>query len=207
MTVTRTAGVCLILAGIALAEPVFRVGTKLTWHAAAGTVTYNNGDSVPLVEISSGDEYAGPAVEASYGPFWGLSGRIDIAQVGILSDGQMFRLFPTLGLDLLAEPPLDWRVKPYLWAGTSLVGYNARPGNSMALSVIDYGSHWRAGLGGKFRLTRRTEFFAETQLFAYDKWWDGPALFPDGSFMSGGPVVDIIGLRSVEFGARFAFGK
>ncbi len=207
MNAARTAGVCLFLAGIALAEPAFRIGTKLAWHAAAGTVTYNNGDGVPLIEISSGEEYAGPALEASYGPFWGLSGRIDIAEFGILSGGQMFRLFPTLGLDLLAEPPMDWCVKPYVWAGASLVGYHARPGDGMALSVFDYGSHWRAGLGGKFRLTRRIEFFAETQLYAYDKWWDGPATFPDGSFMSGGPVVDTFGLRSVEFGARFALGK
>jgi len=205
----KTAGVCLALAGIALAGPSFRIGTKLTGHLGESYSQWEDSAQTLVVREVYEKTFVGPTVEASYGPAWGfLSGRLDLAQVSVFtSGGAAFRLFPMLGLDLMAEPPVGWRVKPYVWIGVRTTGYTETSTPSLFEFQHDSETHWRAGLGGKFRLTRRIDLFAETQWYARDSYWEGVQMYPDGSFLAGSSMTEVIGLVSAEIGARFALGK
>jgi hypothetical protein len=192
MNAARTAAVWLILAGIALAGPTFRIGTKLTSHlggawASSGDTTVREVFEKPSV---------GPAVEASYGPAWGfLTGRLDLAQVDIFtSGGAAFRLFPMLGLDLMAEPPTHWRVKPYAWFGVRTQAYTQPAPSGVYEFYHDSETHWRGGLGVKYALTHGIDLFAETQWYSRDAYGEGP-------------MFEAIGLVNAEIGARFSLGK
>ena len=192
MNVAKTAGVCLVLAGVALAQPTFRIGTKLTTHL--GDAWSSSGDTTvrEIYEKTS----VGPAVEASYGSVWGfLTGRLDLAQIDVFTaGGAAFRLFPMLGLDVMAEPPTRWRVKPYVWVGVRTTGYTQPSFSGVYEFYHDSETHWRGGLGVKYRLTSRIDLFAETQWYARDTYW-------------GGAMTEVIGLVNAGIGARFALGK
>lgn len=203
MTAAKTAGICLALAGIALAEPRFRIGTKVTWHGAeAYSESFDNtGTSIERVVYERFS--VGPAVEASYGPVWGVfTGRLDLAQLSIFTSspgGAGFSVFPMLGLDLMAEPGTRWRVKPYAWIGMRTAGYTlSSSGHEIHR---DAATELREGLGLKFRLNSRTDLFAETQMYQRYNDWE----VVDGSW--GEPIMEAVGLVNAEIGARFALGK
>jgi hypothetical protein len=211
VTAAKTAGVCLILAGLALAGPSFRIGTKLTWRGDAGStgLVYDRFGE-PIVMVNYDREFVGATVEATYGPVWNvLSGRIDLYQIRVHPDDALieFFLFPMFGLDVMAEPPVDWRVKPYVWAGARATAYTVSfgpyPPEWHPLSA----AHWCGGIGARWRLTKRTELFAETQLYSNDIWRDGFSRLHNGSITSRLSGVEVSGLVGAEIGARFALGK
>ncbi len=203
MTAAKTAGICLALAGFALAEPSFRIGTKVAWHGAeASSESYDTAGE--LIERVVYERFSvGPAVEASYGPVWGVfTGRLDLAQLSIFTSspgGAGFSMFPMLGLDLMAEPGTRWRVKPYAWIGVRTAGYTLS--SSVHEIHRDAATEMREGLGLKFRLNSRTDLFAETQMYQRYNDWEGI----DGSW--GEPIMEAVGLVNAEIGARFALGK
>jgi len=197
----------LFLAGIALANPTMRVGTKATWHNGFMTSTYLDTAGKPVAQVSYGEPFVGATIEACYGPIAWFSGRLDLAQLSFFTTGGVaFKMFPMLGLDILAEPPFSWRIKPYIWAGTRLLSYGGLPETQPPKYQHDSEVHYRAGLGLKFRLNPKIEIFAETQLLAYDLWWDGVIIFDDfgGASYSG---LETCTLNSAEIGARFMIGK
>jgi hypothetical protein len=206
-----TAGVCLVLAGVALAGPSFRIGTKLTWRSDASSfgIEYDQfGEQVVMVNYD--DEFVGATVEAVYGPVWNiLSGRIDLYQIRVHPDDAQFEffLFPMLGLDVMVEPPVDWRVKPYVWVGARPTVYT----ESFASSPIGFqsglGTHWVGGFGATFTLTKRIDLFAEAQLYSNDIWRDGVGILHEGSLTGRLSGTEVSGLVGAEIGARFALGK
>ena len=203
MNAARTAIVCLVLAGIALAGPSFRIGTKVTWHGAEAYSESFDTTGAPISKVVYERFSVGPAVEASYGPVWGVfTGRVDLAQLSIFTSspgGAGFSMFPMLGLDLMAEPGTRWRVKPYAWMGVRTAGYTL----SSSLHEIhrEAATELREGLGLKFRLNPRTDLFAETQMYQRYNDWGGI----DGSW--GEPTMETVGLVNAEIGARLALGK
>lgn len=203
MTAAKTAGVCLVLAGLALAEPRFRIGTKVTWHGAEAYSESFDIAGAPISKVVYERFSVGPAVEASYGPVWGVfTGRVDLAQLSIFTSrpsGAGFSLFPMLGLDVMAEPGTQWRVKPYAWMGVRTAAYmQSSPAHELR---PDATTELREGLGLKFRLNSRTDLFAETQMYQRYNDWEGI----DGSW--GEPIMEAVGLVNAELGARFALGK
>jgi hypothetical protein len=203
----QAAAACLVLAAVASARPAFCIGPKLTWRGDAGGTMWYNDQNFAFVEQSYGEEFGAVGVEATYGPIWGISGRVDVAQVGFLESGQSFRLFPALGIDLMAEPPVTWRARPYLWAGASVGSYRGVTGGASFLLLDGDETHLRAGLGAKYRLSRRVELFAEGRFFALDSRWNG-------WFNNGFGVVRLVDekppafrLAGVDLGARFALGR
>ena len=203
MTAVRTAGVCLVLAGIALAGPSFRIGTKVTWHGAESYSESFDTTGAPISRVVYERFSVGPAVEASYGPVWGVfTGRVDLAQLSIFTSrpsGAGFSLFPMLGLDVMAEPGTQWRVKPYAWVGVRTAGYmQSSPAHQLR---PDATTELREGLGLKFRFNSRTDLFAETQMYQRYNDWKGI----DGSW--GEPIMEAVGLVNAEVGVRFALGK
>lgn len=211
MNVARTAGVCLLLAGIALAGPSFRIGAKLTWRSEAGSsgVVYDQfGEQVIMVNYDQ--EFVGATVEATYGPAWNvLSGRIDLYQVRIRPFDAPFEflLFPMLGLDVMAESPFDWRVKPYVWTGARTTAYTGFYGMGPPEFGYHTETHWCGGVGARLRLTNRTDLFAETQLYSNDIWRGGSRCLPGGSVAQRVSGIEVVGLVGAEVGARFALGK
>ena len=209
MNAAKTAAVCLVLAGIALAEPKFRIGTKVTWHGAEAYSESFDSTGARLSRIVYERFSVGPGVEASYGPVWGVfTARLDLAQLSIFTSspgGAGFSLFPMLGLDVMAEPGTEWRMKPYAWMGVRTAGYTrsssayeTRPAATTEL---------REGLGLKFRLNSRTDLFAEAQMYQRYNDWDGILSPGDGSGLAGETPLEAAGPVNVELGARFALGK
>jgi hypothetical protein len=206
---TRTAGVCLVLAGVALAGPQFRIGTKLAWHGAESYSESFDTTGAPISRVVYERFSVGPAVEASYGPVWGVfTGRADLAQMSVFTTspgGAGLSLFPMLGLDLMAEPGTRWRVKPYLWAGVRTAGYTLS--SSAVESHPTATTELREGLGLKFRLNSRTDLFAETQMYQRYNDWEGILSPGDGSFLAGETTLEGVGLVNAELGVRYALGK
>ncbi|MEO0069352.1 MAG: hypothetical protein ABIK18_00975 [candidate division WOR-3 bacterium] len=207
MVTNRHLSISLLFAGIALASPTMRVGTKLTYHSGYGTGTYSDTTGKPVAQVSYGEPFVGPTVEACYGPIGWFSGRVDLMQLAFFTTGgAAFKIFPMLGLDILAEPPLSWRLKPYIWAGMRLVSYGGLPETEPPTYHHDSEVHYRAGLGLKFLLNPKVEIFAETQLFSHDLWWDGVIVLAglrNGHFAG----LETCGFNSAELGARFLIGR
>jgi hypothetical protein len=203
MKAARIAEVCLAMTGIALAGPSFRIGTKVTWHGAEAYSASFDTTGALIERVVYERLGVGPAVEASYGPVWGVfTGRVDLAQLSIFTSspgGAGFNLFPLLGLDLMAEPGTQWRVKPYAWIGVRAAGYRQTSSGSEFLPTA--ARELREGLGLKFRLNSRTDLFAETQMYQRYNDWGGIG----GSW--DGPIMEAVGLVNAEIGARFALGK
>ena len=208
MNAARTAGVCLILVGIALAGPSFRIGTKLTWRSDAGSsgLMYDQtGEPVIMVNYDRG--FVGATVEATYGPVWNvLSGRIDLYQIRVHPDDAQFEFFllPDFGLDVMPELPVDWRVRPYVWVGARTPDYVESEPWPLEYGI---GTHWYGGIGAKLKVTNRTDLFAEAQLYSSDIWRDGVSALHGGSFSSRLSGTEVTGLVGAEIGARFALGK
>ena len=209
MNATRTAGVCLVLAGIALAGPSFRIGTRVTWHGGESYQDLYDSGGISNARVVYERFSVGPAIEASYGPVWGvLTGKVDLAQWSFSTSGRGgtgFSLFPMVGLDLMAEPPTQWRVKPYAWVGIQTAGYTQS--SSVYEFHPDAMTQWRGGLGVKYRLTSRIDLFAEAQVYERSNYWEGAQTFPDGSWVVGTSTVEAIGIVNAGIGARFALGK
>jgi hypothetical protein len=155
-------------------------------------------------------EFVAATVEGLYGPVWNvLTGRIDLYQVRshYFDAPTEFVLFPMLGLDVMVEPPVDWRVKPYFWVGARATAYTVwfAPPPNEPLAGLE--THWRGGLGAKFNLTKRTELFAEAQLYSNDLMRDNVGILHEGSFTNRLTGIEVSGLVGAEIGARFALGK
>ena len=210
MNAARTAGVFLVLAGIALAGPSFRIGTKLTWRSDAGSsgLVYDRFGE-PIVMVNYDREFVGATVEATYGPVWNvLYGRIDLYQIRVHPDDALieFFLLPMLGLDVMAELPVDWRAKPYVWVGARDADMESFGSSPIELQH-GLGTHWCGGLGARFTLTKRIDLFAEAQLYSNDLWRDGVSILHEGSFTNRLSGTEVSGLVGAEIGARFALGK
>jgi hypothetical protein len=121
--------------------------------------------------------------------------------------GETFQLFPMLGLDLMAEPPLNWRARPYIWAGARMGGYHGVSSGASFLLMDDDETHVRAGLGAKFELSRLVELFAEGQMYAHDSRWNGIFNMGGGQVRVVDEKPEAFRLASAEIGVRLALAK
>jgi len=211
MKAARTATVCLILAGIGLAAPSFQLGTKLTWRGDAGKLglVYDRLGR-PLVIVNYDREFVGATAEVTYGPLWNvLSGRIDLYQIRVYPDDGFIQFFllPMFGLDLMAQLPVDWRVKPYVWVGARAPAYIESFASSPFELPHGLGTHWSGGLGASWRLNKRTYLFAEAQSYSSDIWRDCAGVGHAGSITNRLSGIETTGLIGVELGVRFALGR
>jgi len=108
---------------------------------------------------------------------------------------------------VMAELPVDWRLKPFVWVGARAPAYIESFASSPFELPHGWGTHWGGGLGAKFALTKRIDLFAEAQLYANDIWRDGVSTLHEGSVTSRLSGTEVSGLVGAEIGARFALGK
>jgi hypothetical protein len=155
-------------------------------------------------------EFVGATFEAVYGPVWNvLSGRVDLYQMSVYPDDGMVMvsLLPMLGLDLMAAPPVDWRLKPYVWAGArATTEYEFYASNPFEFPH-GLGTHWVGGFGAMYKLTDRIELFGEVQSYSNNIWRDGVKILPGGTLSGNISGAEVGGLIGAEIGARFALGK
>ncbi|MEO0071114.1 MAG: hypothetical protein ABIK39_03395 [candidate division WOR-3 bacterium] len=196
--------ICLVGTGLAVAGPAMRIGTKATWRPDYGFSGYYDTTGKEVARVSYGAPFVGATIEACYGPVYWFSGRLDLAQFQIFTNGvTAFKLFPMLGLDILVEPPLNWRLKPYLWGGARITSYSdVFVDNNPPTFPRDSEMHYRAGIGMNFKLTPRLELFGETQFFADDTWWEGVTVFPDGFWFGSWSGIQGLGFCGAELGVR-----
>jgi hypothetical protein len=170
-----------VLVMVASAEPCgLRIGPMATYSV----ITWEGTDFFPgetlgprsltLVDARS---YASGGLEAEYGPFLFFRLRAEVAEVRAYTTGGVdVTLFP-LGGDIIAEPPVRWRVLPYVYFGGELVPLSFGS-SSLADSntyIVSPGHHLRAGIGGRVVLTPRIDAFAELQVYTDDLFATEPA--------------------------------
>jgi hypothetical protein len=152
------------------------------------------------------DPYWAAGLEAEYGPIWLFRVRLDLAEARVFWAGAgAIALFPAMGLDLMCEPPVHWRLVPYVWGGGQVIRYFGDQGHNVLDPRFITGTerHIRAGVGARFVLTKTVDLFCEVQAFNEDTyaWVDADA------HEAGHWLVGAIGLGQVHLGARFAVTK
>uniref|UniRef100_A0A7C4CAQ0 Outer membrane protein beta-barrel domain-containing protein n=1 Tax=candidate division WOR-3 bacterium TaxID=2052148 RepID=A0A7C4CAQ0_UNCW3 len=200
--------IALSLAAAALAAPTMRLGGRLS--GSADHIYASTYDSLgEVLRTTYKDPYLGPGLEAVYGPVGWLYGRIDLAELQFFrAGGGALVLFPHAGLDVLVEPPVRWRLLPYLWGGMRYAGYWGSQGTPdprfNELYVLTPLYELRAGLGLRYRLSSRLYLFAETQVlsdftvFSYLPFRDAPRGY---QFTGIGFLRPALGVR-YDFGGR-----
>lgn len=200
----RTCASLALLAGtLASATPTMRLGARFT---IAGDIVSNSWyDSLgETVVITTKDRYRGVGLEAVYGPVGWFYGRMDLAELRFFNaGGGALAVFPSVGLDVLAEPPFRWRLMPYVWGGMRWTGYWGSQGtpDPRFYGMPDY--ELRAGLGLRYALNRRLHVFAETKVLG-DFTWLTYAPFRD--YPSGYSRLTTVGFLPASLGVRYDFG-
>jgi len=188
-------------------DPRLRLGMRVTAHNTAFSLTYPDTALGWAYRMTYDDPYFAAGIEAEYGPFALFRVRLDLSEARVYwAGGGALALFPAVGLDLFCEPPTTWRLLPYLWAGGQLTRYF---GHQEEPEVIDlrfltgFERHIRAGLGGRFMLSRRVDLFCEVQLFSEDTYPEVDA----SEHGAGHWLIGRFGLCQAHLGARWALAK
>lgn len=129
-----------------------------TWSDSLGEV----------VRVTFKDPYWGVGLNAVYDPLGWCYARLELAEARFFdAGGGGLTLFPTAGLDALVEPPLKWRLLPYLWGGARWTGYwgSQDTPDPRFYGQPDYEA--RAGLGLRWLLDRHLQVYGETQVFLW----------------------------------------
>jgi hypothetical protein len=158
--------VCVLSSTVAFARPALRVGLGVTTELAGDGLVYLDSAGIEFGRVTFRDPWVGPAIELEYGPVWAFRFRTELAHLRFMyAGGCGLLLFPDVGMDVLVEPPLAWRVKPYLWVGGRWFGYWGDQGYFDPRFVSPDVYSVSAGLGGRFAFTNRLEVFVEAELW------------------------------------------
>jgi len=187
----------------AIAGPQLRLGGRVTAHMSGFQVTYPDTAQNLQYRMTYDDPYWAAGLEAEYGPIWLFRVRLDLAEARMFWAGAgAIAVFPAVGLDLMCEPPVHWRLVPYVWGGGQMTKYLGDQGPTVLdprfITVTE--RHVRAGVGARFALTKAVDIFCEVQVFTEDTyvWLDADA------HEAGHWLVGSIGLGQVHLGARFS---
>jgi hypothetical protein len=162
--------VCVLSPTVALARPALRIGVGVITELSEGYERYYDSAGIELAQVTYEDPWIGPGVEVEYGPVWAFRFRSELAQLRLMYAGGGALTMPGVGLDVMVEPPLPWRLKPYLWGGGRWAAYWGDQGHFDARFEHHYVYNLRAGIGGRFALTKRLEAVAETELWSHDMY-------------------------------------
>jgi hypothetical protein len=193
--------ICVLAPAAALARPNLSIGIGAAVEPDLFCESVYDTLGNELLYISYADPWAGPIVELEYGPVWAFRFRTELARFRFFFAGGSALDIPGIGLDILAEPPFAWRVKPYIWAGGRWTGYFGDQGRFD--EKTDHNLH--AGLGCRWAVTSRLALAGEVRLLS-DDMYGGPAIvFPD-LFEFGHARLSGVGISRVSIGARLAVG-
>jgi hypothetical protein len=156
--------VALLAASVAVATPSLRLGARVSTSGDLTNVVWTDSLGEAL-RVTYADPYWGPGIEATYGALAWLSARLELVELQFFREGGgALALLPQAGLDVLVEPPLRWRLLPYLWGGMSWTGHWGSQGTPDPRFLGQPFYELRAGLGVRYGLTGRVSLFGETQI-------------------------------------------
>ena len=180
--------------------PTLRIGAKLTRSLESQSVTWN--DSLgEVVRITYRDPYTGASCEVVYGPLSLFSLRMDLAAYEFFdAGGSALAVLESPCLDVLVEPPVRWRVAPYVWAGFRMIRWWGSQGTPDPRFNGEVDHEFHAGIGVRYRLSRRVELFGESRWLT-DYTWLTYAPFRD--YPSGYGTTTVVGLCRAEVGVRY----
>jgi hypothetical protein len=141
-----------------------------------------------------------------YGPVWAFRFRTELARFRFFLAGGSALDIPGIGLDILAEPPFAWRVKPYLWAGGRWTGYLGDQGRFDARFIEKTDHNLHAGLGCRWAVTSRLALAGEVRLLSDDMYGGPTIFFPDGG-MRLKYRISGVGISRISIGARLPVGS
>ena len=190
----------------ALAGPQLRLGGRITAHTSGFQLTYSDTAQKLQYRMTFDDPYWAAGLEAEYGPMWLFRVRLDLAEARVFWEGAgAIAVFPAVGLDLICEPPVHWRLVPYLWGGGQVTRYFGDQGPTVLDPRFITGTerHLRAGVGARFALSKAVDIFCEVQVFNDDTYaWIDAYAHEAGHWMVGG-----IGFGQAHLGVRVAVTK
>lgn len=194
------------LAPDAFADPQLRLGGRVTSHMSGFQVTYVDTTQNLQYRMTYDDPYWAVGLEAEYGPMWLFRVRLDLVEARVFLEGAgAVAIFPAVGLDLMCEPPVRWRLLPYLWGGGQVTRYFGDQGPTVLDPRFITGTerHIRAGAGARFALSKAVDIFCEVQVFNEDTYaWVDAHAHEAGHWIVGG-----IGLGQAHLGVRIAVTK
>jgi hypothetical protein len=187
-------------------EPQLRIGGRATLHLTGFRVSSMDTAQGLEYRMTYDDPYWALGLEAEYGPVWLFRARLDLAEARLFTEGAAaVAVFPAIGLDLMFEPPVRWRLVPYLWGGgqvTRYIGYQ----DTLVLDprfITGTERHLRAGLGARFTVNAAVDVFSEVQLFNEDTY----AWIDARDHEAGHWRVGSVGLGQAHLGVRFAVSR
>jgi hypothetical protein len=177
-------------------QPGLHLGAGLVWYPS---LLVDMPDSVGGLKPSYAfeDIFTGATVTAEYWPHRMVGARITLAQLQFFKKGgSAFALLPRVGVDFLVEPPVDWRVRPFVAAGLSGTWYQGGTNRGDARFVFDPDVHLWIGPGLSVRVTRRLEVRAEAGVYDFDRYYLKDPAFGYYQWTNSGFVVDhaLVGL-------------
>jgi hypothetical protein len=208
--IITTAAVCSLAVSAASARPALRVGLGVVAEIGEPSYdSYYDSAGVELGRVTRQDPWAGPAFELEYGPVWAFRFRSELAQLRFMYAGGGALTMPGLGLDLMAEPPFPWRLKPYVWVGGQWALYWGDQGHFDVRFEHKRVYNLGAGLGGRFVLSDRLEVVAEVEFWRHDMY--GPMVdlrwIDEGVLGLGYLHDEALGLNRARLGVRLPLGS
>lgn len=156
----------ILLAAVPAAGKGFWLGAAAVASlSASGTDYYHEqGRPADTLTVISKDSYVGAALLAGYAPTEWVRFQATLLELRRTRTGCVdLALAPGVGLDVQFEPPVRWRVRPYLWAGGTwnLRLVTALPPKTLALQPE---MTLNAGPGATVLVAPRLSAFFETGL-------------------------------------------
>jgi hypothetical protein len=190
--------------GFAAGSPELRLGPCITYGIPWTEMQFSDSAGNRIFGAVEEQPYVATGVEAEYGPVVLFRFRMEVAQVRFYTHGGLdFVSFP-LGGEVSVEPPFGWRFRPYLFVGgeyaSNFLG-NSTLVDSTTMIAPPVGS-LRAGVGGRFALSRRVDVYGTVQLFTLES--SRQYVPPEFVVQT---VMSCIGVDHVRVGVSIALGR
>jgi hypothetical protein len=194
----KTFALALLCAATLAFAGQFRVGTRFVLDLSSSGTNLPDTNSQYVGNLTYDDMYYGLGFTAEYAPLSWLSVRASLAEARLLMQGGFaLALFPTLGGDVIIEPPVKWRVVPHVRFGGTWTGYVGINDTHDTRSAFPTDYSLRFGFGARYRLTDRINLEADTNI------WGEETEYVAGGGIVGQGKVGWIGLGQAHLGVTF----
>ena len=198
----KALALALLCAATLASAGQFRLGTRFVLDLDSQVFELTDSTGQVVARLVTDDMYYGLGFTAEYAPLSWLSVRATLAETRLLMQGGFaLALFPTLGGDVILEPPVKWRVTPKVRLGGTWTGYVG------IRDTLD-GRKWypkdyslRLGFGVRYRLTDHINIEADTDI------WEEETYFTLEPNTRGPWLFGAIGIGQAHLGVTWAVGK
>jgi hypothetical protein len=194
----KTLALALLCAATLASAGEFRLGTRFVLDLSSSGINLPDTNSQYVGNLTYDDMYYGLGFTAEYAPLSWLSVRATVAEARLLMQGGFaLALLPTLGGDVIIEPPVKWRVVPHVRFGGTWTGYVGIRDtlDARRYSSTDYSL--RLGFGVRYRLNDRINIEADTDI------WGEKTEYAAALGMVGQGKTSWVGIDQAHLGVTF----